>query len=248
MGRFVWASLLALTLSGRDDKEDVKNAAKKLTESGYSWTSTPKSDGGGQGGRTRGTGPVDGKIDKEGWTLLSTKSGETAIEAALKGEKAAVKSGEEWKTPDEFPQGGGGGGQRDPAAGFARGLKAFKAPADQVANLVDKVAELKKGEDGLYSGDFTEEGAKELLSGGGAAGRAPTVTEPKGSVKFWVKDGALVKYETTLTGKMTFGQGGQARRAPYVTVRGPKDGATAPGGRSCYLSSRRCPFLFDYRS
>ena len=32
--------------------------------------------------------------------------------------------------------------------------------------------------------------------------------------------------------------------APYVTVTGPKDGATAAGGRSCYLSSRRCPESF----
>ena len=35
--------------------------------------------------------------------------------------------------------------------------------------------------------------------------------------------------------------------APYVTVTGLKDGATAAGGRSCYLSSRRSPesFLFE---
>jgi len=216
MIRVAWLVVLAVA-AGRDDKEDVKNAAKKLAEQGYSWTSTPKNEGGGGGGggRTRQAGPVDGKIDKDGWTLLSTKSGDTAIEAAVKGAKSAVKTADGWKGADEFGQGGGGGGgggQRDPAAGFARGLRNFKSPADQATGIVDKVGELKKGEDGSYSGDLTEEGAKELLSGGGGGGnRAPTVTEPKGSVKIWVKDGVLSKYEFKLTGKMSFGGGGQAR-------------------------------------
>ncbi len=202
----------------RDDKEDVKNAAKKLGESSYAWTSTPKSEGqqggGGQGGRRPQAGPTEGKTEKDGYTTLSSKSGETTNEAVLKGGKAVVKSGDAWKSTDEFGQGGGGqGGQRDPASFFARGLRNFKLPADQAGSLVDKVGDLKKGEDGSYAGDLTEEGAKELLSGGGQGGRAPTVTEPKGSVTWWVKDGVLVKYEIKVTGKMTFGgQGGQQGR------------------------------------
>ena len=57
-----------------------------------------------------------------------------------------------------------------------------------------------------HTGDLTEEGAKEMLSfrprGGG---EAPTVSDAKGSVKFWLKDGALTKYEFKLKGKMDFG-------------------------------------------
>lgn len=214
MVRVLWLVVLAVA-AARDDKEDVKNAAKKLAEQGYTWTSTPKSEGGGGGGgggRTRQAGPTDGKIDKDGWTTLSTKSGDATLEAALKGTKGAVKTDEGWKGADEFGQGGGGGGgQRpDPATTFARGLRNFKAPADQAAGLVDKIKELKKGDDGSYSGDLTEDGAKELLSGGG--GRGGTVTEPKGSAKLWVKDGVLVKYEFNLQGKMTFGGGGGGGR------------------------------------
>lgn len=204
---------------GRDDEEDVKNAAKKLGDSSYAWTSTPKSEGGqqgGGGGRRPQAGPTEGKTEKDGYTTLSSKSGDTTNEAVLKGGKAVVKSGDAWKSTDEFGQGGGGGqgGQRDPASFFARGLRNFKLPAEQAGSLVDKVGDLKKGEDGSYAGDLTEEGAKELLSGGGGGGgRAPTVTEPKGSVTWWVKDGVLVKYEIKLTGKMTFGgQGGQQGR------------------------------------
>ena len=44
---------------------------------------------------------------------------------------------------------------------------------------------------------LTEEGAK-------AQFRFGTVTNPKGSVKFWVKDGALSKYEFKVTGKVDF--------------------------------------------
>ena len=44
------------------------------------------------------------------------------------------------------------------------------------------MTELKKDGD-VYSGDLTEAGAK-------AQFRFGTVTNPKGSVKFWIKDGA----------------------------------------------------------
>jgi len=216
MSRVVWGLAFALiALPARaDDKEDVKNAAKKLGESSYSWTATPKSEGGagggggGGGGRRMQTGPTDGK-SADGWITLTRKQGETTMEAVVKGDKAAVKATDGWKLTDEFPQGGGGGGggQRDPAAGFARSLRAFKAPAADAEALVDKVGELKKGEDGLYAGDLTEDGAKSMLGGGmgGGGGRGGTVSEPKGSAKFWVKDGVIVKYEVNVQGKMTFG-------------------------------------------
>ena len=59
---------------------------------------------------------------------------------------------------------------------------------------------MKAGDGGLWSGDLTEEGAKSLL----AFSQTPP-KDAKGSVKFWVKDGTLVKYETHVTGKVDFG-------------------------------------------
>jgi len=80
-------------------------------------------------------------------------------------------------------------------------VRNFRAPAAQATNLVASVKELKKDGD-VYAGDLTEDGAKELLTfrrGGGA-----TVSNPKGSVKFWVKDGQLSKYEYAVQGKVDF--------------------------------------------
>jgi hypothetical protein len=76
---FRFACLIVFGLvagDARDDKEDVKNAAKKLGESSYAWTSTPKSEGqqgggGGQGGRRPQAGPTEGKTEKDGYTTLS---------------------------------------------------------------------------------------------------------------------------------------------------------------------------------
>ncbi len=55
------------------------------------------------------------------------------------------------------------------------------------------------------SGDLTEDGAKKLLSFRGRRGGAgPTITNPKGSVKFWIKDGQLVKYQYHVEGTVSF--------------------------------------------
>lgn len=53
--------------------------------------------------------------------------------------------------------------------------------------------------------DLTEEGVKELLSRGfrRPGGEAPTPTDPKGSVKFWIKDGVVNKYEYKVQASMS---------------------------------------------
>jgi hypothetical protein len=67
--------------------------------------------------------------------------------------------------------------------------------------------------DGVYSGDLTEAGAKARLTPapggfggfGGGGGDGPDISGAKGSVKFWIKDGNLVRYEYNLKGSMDFG-------------------------------------------
>ncbi len=217
MKRMAWIGIAALAALGmparaevRDAKADVIAAAKKLGEAAnYSWTSTPKSEGaGGGGGQNRmQPGPTEGKTEKDGFTMLSTKLGETATESVLKGDKIAVKTAEGWKSAADFT--GGAGGRRDPAAFAARALRTFKAPAAQLEALAEKTRELKSEEEGVYSSELTEEGAKELLSFGGrpgGGGQAPAVADPKGSLKVWVKDGLVSKYEVAVSGKITFGQ------------------------------------------
>jgi hypothetical protein len=60
--------------------------------------------------------------------------------------------------------------------------------------------------EGVYTSDLTEEGAKTLQTfrPSGSDG-GPSVSDAKGSVKFWLKDGALIKYEFKLKGLIKFG-------------------------------------------
>jgi hypothetical protein len=84
----------------------------------------------------------------------------------------------------------------------------FKAPAAEAVTIAEGVKELKKDGDTL-TGDLTEDAAKTRLTfggrgrggAGGGGGNAPAISDAKGSVKFWVKDGVLSKYEVTVTGK-----------------------------------------------
>ncbi len=121
----------------------------------------------------------------------------------LKGGKGAVKTQDGWKSLSEAAE--GDGGQGNAGRFFARRLQNFKAPAAQAEDLASKAKELKKTDDS-YSGELTEEGVKELLSFGARPGGAdaPTVSDAKGSVKFWIKDGVLSKYEFKVQGKVTF--------------------------------------------
>jgi hypothetical protein len=222
MNRAAWIGILgllsALPAAGapRDAKEDLLAAVKKLGEApSYGWTSTPQApaEAPAEGNRRRGMGggPSEGKAEKDGLVWISSKTGETAVEGVVKGDKAAVKTAEGWKAASEF-QGGQGGqqGRRDPAAGFARTLRNVKAPAVQAETLANGLKEVK-AEEGVFSGDLTEEAAKALMSfGGGRPGgnpdRAPMIEGAGGSAKFWTKDGVLSKYEYKVTGKMKFGE------------------------------------------
>ena len=195
-------ALLAGTLIAADSspKDDIKGAAKKLAEkSNYSWKTTVESSGGGRGRR----GPTEGKTAKDAFTSLSITAGDNTIEAVLKGGKGAIKTPDGWKSFAEASE--GGGGQQNPGAFLARMLQNYKVPAAQAEDLASKAKELKKSDD-AYTGELTEEGVKELLTFGArpGGGDAPAVSGAKGSVKFWIKDGVLSKYEFKVQGKVTF--------------------------------------------
>jgi len=174
-------------------KDAVKAAAKNLAEkSNYSWTTSLE-----WGGNAVGT--VQGKTEKGGPTLITMGRGDRSTEAVLKGSKGAFKTDEGWTSLAEAAEGQQGSGRF-----IARMLQNFKAPAAEAENIAHKVKELKLA-DGVYSGDLTEEGAKELMSfRRGSGGGGPEVKNAKGSAKFWVKDGQLTKYEYSLEGTMTF--------------------------------------------
>jgi hypothetical protein len=176
-----------------EPKAGVKAAAKKLGDSAnYSWTSTPKIEGGG-GGNFR-PGPTEGQT-ADGIVYLINTFGDRTFESAAKGDKVISKMEDAWEVPDADGQG--------PGRFIAARMKTFKAPAAEAADLADKAKSLKSA-DGAISGDLTEDGSKELLSFGRRPNaNAPAPKNAKGSVKFWLKDGELAKYEINVQGKIT---------------------------------------------
>jgi hypothetical protein len=199
------------------DADDVKAAAKKLGNN-YSWHTTVAVPEGGGGGRFR-PGPTDGKTDAEGYVVLKMTRGDNTTQAVLKGDKGAAKLEDEWRSLEELSQ---DGGQPGPATFIARILRGYKAPAADAADIAGKTKELKKEGD-VYAGDLTEEGAKTLLMfrGGRPGGQgAPTPSKAAGSVKFWVKDGTLAKYEYKVSGTVNFnGEDRDIERTTTVEIK-----------------------------
>ena len=185
----------ATSLFAADAKEELTKAAKALAEKpNYSWKTTVVVP---EGTQFR-PGPTEGKADKEGTTYLTMSFGDNMTEAVIKGDKATYTNQDgDWQLAED-----GGEGRGRFMAGM---LRNYKAPSAQVADIVNGVKELKKEGD-VYSGDLTEEGAKNLMSfrGRRSGGEGPQVKDAKGSAKFWVKDGVISKYEHKVTGSMNW--------------------------------------------
>jgi hypothetical protein len=170
-------------------KDDVTAATKKLTgESNYSWKTATRFG--------EWDSSSEGKTVKDGATWLAFNFNDTTTEAALQGKKAAMKTDEGWKSVDEVLA----NSEPGPGQFLARIVQNFKVPAAEAEDLSSKAKELKKDAD-TYSSDLTEAGAKALLTfGGPRPADDPGPRNAKGSVKFWLKDGALTKYELRLQG------------------------------------------------
>jgi len=198
-------TLLAVPLLAAEatsPKAEVKNAAAALgAQTNYSWHTIVETPGGGG----RFGGPTDGKTEKGGYTTLTITRGDNTIEAVLKGTNGAIKTPDNgWQSLAEAAKDDGGGGP-NPGRFLARMMQNFKAPEVQAADLAGQAKDLKKDTNGI-SGDLTEDGAKVLLTfrprGGG--GEGPSVSNAKGSVKFWLADGKLVKYQFRVQGTVSF--------------------------------------------
>ena len=215
--RILLATLIAISgslVARADTKSDVQAAAQKLAAAdSYSWKSTT------EGGQGRGAGPIEGKAQKDGLVMLTITRNDNSMEVFLKGGKGALKTADGWKSLAEASE---DTGQQNPGRFVARMARNFKAPAKQAEDLAGKAKELAKSED-AYSGELTEEGAKELLAfgrRGGDANNGPQVSNAKGTVKFWIKDGQLSKMETHVEGSVSFnGQDRDVNRTTTVEIK-----------------------------
>lgn len=196
---FSFAAFAAVSVFAADDnpKANVTSAATALGNAdNYSWHTTIDA---GANARFR-PGPTDGKTEKDGYTTVSMTFNDNTTQIVMHGTNAAIKTPDgDWQSAAEALQDNGGG--PNPAMFAARMAQNFKKPADQAATLASQATELKAGDTGI-SGDLTEDAAKGMLTfrrGGNA-----TVSNPKGSVTFWVTDGKLTKFQTHVTGSVSF--------------------------------------------
>jgi len=185
-------SLLAADTTGKDE---VINAAKKLGEKpNYSWKTTvvvPES-------AQFKPGPTDGKTEKDGFTHVKMSFGGNTTELVKKGDKAVFTNRDgDWQTPADAE------GEQGPGRFMAGMARNFKAPAAQAVEIAEATKGLKKDGD-MYSGDLTEEGAKNLMRFRRGGTDGPTISDAKGSAKFWLKEGVLLKLEFKVTGSMNF--------------------------------------------
>jgi hypothetical protein len=213
-------TLLAGSLLAADSspKDEVKNAAAALGgQTNYSWHQTVEVPADSQ----FKPGPTDGKTEKGGYTTLSFEFGDNTTEAVKKGTNGAVNTEDGWKSLAEAMKDNGDGGF-NPTMFIARMVQNYKVPAVEAASLADDAKELKSDTNSI-SGDLTEAGAKELLTfrRRGNGGDGPTVTNPKGSVKFWIADGKLVKYQYHVQGTVSFN--GNDRDVDRTTTVAIKD-------------------------
>jgi hypothetical protein len=214
-----------------DAKDDVTAAAAKLGDSAnYSWKSASESAGGGGGGGGRGGGgPVSGKTEKGGFTVLTVTFGQNERQIVIKGDKVAMQNQQdEWQSSAEMAAAAAAqqadpnaqpGGRRRGRGNMGAQYTNYKLPAETAADLASKAKSLSSA-DGAITGELTEDAAKAAMTfGGGGRGRrganggnaapgggnGPQIANAKVTVKFYVKDGVLSKYEEHMTGTMSRG-------------------------------------------
>ena len=211
------AAATAATFAFASPADDLAAAAKKLGDAAnYSWTATTEI-----ANSQFPAMPSSGVTEKGGYTIITRSFNGNAMQTVRKGDQIVMQNQEgAWMTMEEiraqFASRGGGGGA--PGGGGGRsggrggpGMFGGQAnPAEDAANLIAKIKEAKIV-DGVLTATLSAEDAAPLLSFGGRGGRGgsgnppPAPTNASGSVKFWLKDGALVKYVVNVRGTISFG-------------------------------------------
>lgn len=210
----------ALLAADSNPKDDVTAAAKALGDAAnYTWRTTVEVPPDSQ----FKPGPTDGKTEKGGYTTVTMSFNDNTSQAIIKGTNVAIKADAGWQSAAEATADNGGG--FNPASFLARMAQSYRTPAVEATALAGQTKELKAGEKGI-SGDLTDDGAKSLLTfrRRGNGGEGPTVTNPKGTITFWITDGKLTKYQYHVTGTVSFN--GNDRDVDRTTTTEIKDVGT----------------------
>ena len=207
--------LLAPTLiaAESDPQAKVASATRQLGDKpNYGWTTTIR-DGGVNPVQHP---PIVGKTDKGGLVYLRFMNGTTPSEVYMNGQKGTVSGPTGWRTFDEIAKPGGF------AAGLVRMLRSWKAPVPEATDLLGKVKDVKEVE-GVLSGELKADAAKEFLEFVAPTFQGqepPRIADPDGTVRFWIQDGMLKKYEFSVHGRIIRGeQESQASRTTQVEIK-----------------------------
>jgi hypothetical protein len=183
------ASALAADTGATGKVEDA--LAKLQAAANYSWTTIMKIPD-----MPFEPGPLKGRAERSGRAIITQQFNENTLEAAFKGDKIAVNGQGQWDSIEQADE---------QTAMMGSWLTNSGAAAEEAGKLLKYVKDLKAVDDALV-GDLTPEGAREIMTIRPRAGNAPPA--PKnvtGSVKFWLKDGALAKFESHFLGTSAFG-------------------------------------------
>ena len=202
------AGFLALAPSAGaapDGKEDIQAALKKLAESSYSWKATAISESEGKDPQDKGI--TEGKLEKGGTALIKTTKVDKVTEAAFKGGKVAVKTADGWRNAGDFDPNGNAKGKLDKGLVLTQNLQKYQVPALEAAALLAKTKNVEVYQDGFYLSNLSDEGVTAYIEQATKVGKKPAdLMEPKVAVKFWVRDGELVKYQTVFEYKKVKGK------------------------------------------
>ena len=212
---FLAGTLWAVDSSPKEDV--IKAAAALASETNYTWQTTVEVPA----DSPFKPGPTDGKTEKGGYTTLSFNFGDNTTAAVLKGTNGAIQTDDGWKTLADAMKDNGDGGF-NPTRFLARVVQNYQFPAVDAAHLADLAQTLKKDTNSI-SGNLTEAGVKELLSfrrRGNGGDDSPAASNAKGSVKFWLQNGRLVKYQFHVQGTVSFnGNDRDVDRTTTVEIR-----------------------------
>jgi len=166
----------------------IERAVTKLADSpNYSWTTKV------EGGFSAGAG--GGRTEKDGPTSLAILFGDETYQVIINRDKAAAKGSGGWASLAELER-----DAEEDGNGFSVErilsvtIQNFKTPAALAKDLCDELDDVQKSGE-AFTADLKPETTKKLLSGlrrraATAKGAPIDVTEPKGSVSFWIRDGS----------------------------------------------------------
>jgi hypothetical protein len=197
--------------------DDAAAGARKLADSAnYAWTTTMQAPTGGGGQFT--VGPVSGVAEKAGFAVITRQTPNGSVQIVSKGDRRVVQTPGGWMTPEEMraqAQGGGPGGMR--------GMGPQPLPAEEVLALLAGATFTGEAEGALVA-DLAPAAVAPFLRGGrgGQGGDQPPPKDAAGTLKVWLQNGVLAKYELHVKGTV-IGRSGEERVIDRTTVTEIKD-------------------------